>query len=93
MKLPVNYNKIPFYQRRIVREEYIKLQEGKCYYCKYSLNEQPSNSVLNKKINKKLFPLNFFNWPIHLHHDHTTGMTIGAVHCHCNAILWQFHGE
>jgi hypothetical protein len=91
MKLPVNYNKISYYQRRIVREEYVKLQEGKCHYCGHDLTSQAPE--LNKKINRDLFPPGFFNWPIHLHHDHNTGMTIGAVHCHCNAILWQFHKE
>lgn len=93
MKLPVNYNKISYYQRRIVREEYIRLQGGKCYHCGHSLNNEAPEEILNKDINKNLFPLGFFSWPIHLHHDHVTGTTIGAVHCHCNAILWQFHGE
>jgi hypothetical protein len=49
--------------------------------------------VMSKKINVDLFPPNFFKWPVHLHHDHRTGMTIGAVHCRCNAVLWQYHGE
>jgi hypothetical protein len=30
---------------------------------------------------------------VHLHHSHETGMTIGAVHARCNAVLWQYHGE
>jgi hypothetical protein len=28
-----------------------------------------------------------------LHHCHQTGLTIGAVHAKCNAVLWQYHGE
>lgn len=44
-------------------------------------------------VNMKLFPPNFFKHPVHLHHDHQTGMTIGAVHNHCNAVLWQYYGE
>ncbi|AGI61771.1 hypothetical protein VCO139_0016 [Vibrio phage VCO139] len=41
----------------------------------------------------KLFPKNMFQYPIHLHHDHNTGMTIGAVHARCNAVLWEYYGE
>jgi len=44
-------------------------------------------------IKKSLFPRGFFGYPIHLHHSHDTGMTIGAVHAHCNAVLWQYEGE
>jgi hypothetical protein len=40
-----------------------------------------------------LFPKNFLKWPVHLHHSHDTGMTIGAVHSYCNAVLWQYHNE
>ena len=41
---------------------------------------------------KTIFPENFFDHSIHLHHDHDTGMTIGAVHAHCNAVLWEYEG-
>lgn len=93
MNLPINYNKSHWSKRRKAREEYVKLQEGKCWFCKNPLSGQPSEDVLEKQVNKELFPRNFFKWPVHLHHSHETGMTIGAVHCHCNAVLWQFHGE
>jgi len=33
MELPVNYEKISQQERRLVREEYIKLQDRKCHYC------------------------------------------------------------
>jgi hypothetical protein len=93
MELPVNYNLVPYYQKRLIREEYVKIQEGKCYYCGESLNNQPSEKICKLKINKHLFPKGFFDWPIHLHHNHETGMTIGAVHCICNAVLWEYHEE
>jgi len=93
MKLPVNYNKIHYTERKKVREEYVRLQEGLCYYCGNPLTEKASDDVMVNNINKLLFPKNFFEWPIHLHHNHKTGMTIGAVHCHCNAVLFQYHGE
>lgn len=93
MKLPVDYKKLSSCERKIAREEYMKIQNGKCIYCKNDLSLPAHNKILKKYINKKLFPKNFFDWPVHLHHDHNTGMTIGAVHCHCNAVLWQYHGE
>lgn len=93
MNLPVNYNNISFEQRRMVREEYIKLQRGKCYYCGSQLNKQPCSSVRSMPIDRGLFPKGFFDWPVHLHHNHKTGMTIGVVHCYCNAVLWCHHNE
>lgn len=93
MDLPVNYNETHFSKRRAVREEYAKRQDNLCYYCNMPLSSPPNCSKTSKRINKKLFPASFFKWPVHLHHDHKTGMTIGAVHNKCNAILWQYHGE
>lgn len=91
--LPVNYKKLTQLERRLVREEYIRLQGGKCAHCGEPLSGPASSNVMIKTIKKELFPPNFFKWPVHLHHHHDTGMTIGAVHCHCNAVLWQYHGE
>ena len=93
MELPINYNEANFSYRREVREEYIRLQNGQCQYCDHQLGGPPADSVSRKDIKTRLFPKNFFKWPIHLHHDHNTGMTIGAVHSYCNAVLWQYHGE
>ena len=53
----------------------------------------PCNKVASKSVNKKCFPPAFFDNPVHLHHNHSTGLTIGAVHCYCNAVLWQYYGE
>ena len=93
MELPQNYDEISRNERRLVREEYVRLQKGKCYFCKSDLSEQPPEHIINKRINKRLFPEGFFNYPIHLHHDHDSGKTIGAVHAYCNAVLWQYHGQ
>lgn len=93
MKLPVFYNSLNFQERREVREEYIRLQKGKCYCCGELLNGEPSSFMLNMKINKNMYPANFFKFPVHLHHNHRTGLTLGAVHCYCNAVLWQYYGE
>ena len=93
MELPVNYDNLHYTDRRIVREEYIKRQDGKCSHCGNGLYGVPARNVARKPVNEKLFPKSFFRWPIHLHHCHKTGMTIGAVHNYCNAVLWEYHGE
>jgi len=91
--LPVNYDKLQRHERRAVREQYIKEQNGLCHHCKQPLNGKPAEDVFNKPINWRNFPDGFLNFPVHLHHHHNTGMTIGAVHAYCNAVLWQYHGE
>lgn len=93
MKLPANYNLLTWQERRAARNEYIRLQDGLCAHCESPLLGSPEERVATLPINKSLFPKNFFQWPVHLHHSHETGLTIGAVHCYCNAVLWQYYGE
>ena len=93
MQLPIKYSKASPYMRKKARMEYIRLQKGLCQYCNEPLDKQPLSKVMNATINTKLFPTGFFDWPIHLHHDHNTDDTIGAVHARCNAYLWQYLGE
>jgi len=93
VKLPVNYDKLHYRERRIIRNEYIRRQDGLCKHCNEPLNGAPSSEVSCLRVNEDLFPQNFFKWAVHLHHDRNTSMTIGAVHCYCNAVLWQYHGE
>lgn len=92
-KLPVYYNKLHAHQRREVREQYIKQQNNLCYWCKGSLDRPPPQHIQKKSINLALFPTNFLQHPIHLQHDHKTGLTEGAVHARCNAVMWQYHGK
>jgi hypothetical protein len=91
--LPVNYETLHHTKRKLVREEYARRQNGLCHYCGASLSGEPAATVLSQRVNESFFPPGFFSRPIHLHHDHSTGMTIGAVHARCNAVLWQYHGE
>ena len=93
MKLPVNYKSLHWTERKAVRLEYINRQKGRCHYCGEPLDGKPAKKIADKPVTKSRFPEGFFKWPIHLHHSHTTGMTIGAVHCHCNAVLWEYDGE
>lgn len=91
--LPIDYNKSHWTIRKQAREQYCREQMWKCYHCGEDLHSNPRKDIMDKSINMKLFPKGMFNHPIHLHHDHRTGMTIGAVHSKCNAVLWQYHGE
>ena len=88
--LPVNYTKLRPEEKSLVREEYAKAQEGLCWYCKAPLETPPRQ---DKPVNKRLFPPGFFTHPVHLQHDHDTGLTEGAVHAYCNAVLWEYHGK
>ena len=91
--LPVNYEQLDPSERKSVREQYIKKQNGKCYWCKCPLDADPPASVRTKRISWDRFPPNFLRYPVHLQHDHSTGMTEGAVHSYCNAVMWQYHGR
>lgn len=93
MELPVNYTKLLWHERKAVREKYINQQDGKCYWCNQNLSEKPPETITRKPINWKRFPPNFLNHPIHLQHCHKTGMTEGAVHAYCNAVMWQYEGR
>lgn len=91
--LPINYNEADWKTRRLAREQYIDEQNGKCKYCGAPLKDQPAQKVRDAIINWRLFPKGFQEHPVHLHHNHITGMTIGAVHMRCNAYLWQYEKE
>ena len=93
MNLPVNYNELSVRERRTVREEYVRLQNGLCVYCGELLSGSPRKDIAKKEITEELFPPSMFKYPVHLHHNHETGMTIGAVHCYCNAVAWEYDGE
>lgn len=92
-KLPLDHTKLPWRLIREVREQYIEEQEGKCMYCGCDLKEDAPKRITDKKINWELFPKNFMKYPIHLQHNHDTGMTEGAIHAFCNAVLWQYEGR
>jgi len=89
----VQYNSLTPLEKRLKREEYIKHQDGNCWYCQHTLSEKPPAKVMRKALNFRLFPSGFFRYPVHLQHDHKTGLTEGAVHAYCNAVLWQYHGR
>lgn len=91
--LPINYDKSDVVTRRLARNQYCEDQGWKCCHCGVDLRSDPRKDIKNKYINLKIFPKSMFDYPIHLHHDHKTGLTIGAVHAKCNAVLWQYYGD
>lgn len=91
--LAQDYRKLTQPQRAVLRGQYVKVQGGRCCHCHGLLGEEPPQEIRAKSINWRRFPPNFTRHPIHLHHSHKTGLTIGAVHALCNAVLWQYHGE
>ena len=93
MKLPIDYDSAHWAVRKQAREQYVKDQDGNCCHCWSKLNGNPDRTVNCMSVKTSLFPKSFFKWPVHLHHDRKTGLTIGAVHSKCNAVLWQYHGE
>ena len=93
MELPVNYDHLNARQKKLVREEYVRRQEGKCCHCGNPLEFSPPANILYMEITRELYPPGFFKYPVHLHHNHNTGMTIGAVHNYCNAVLFEYYDE
>lgn len=92
-KLPIKYTELTPTQRRLVRLQYIELQKNKCFFCQEDLKKEPPFEIISKKIDLEFFPKGFLDYPIHLQHNHKTGMTEGAVHAYCNAVLWQYLGR
>jgi len=93
LKLPIHYEHLTPSMKRQVRNAYVEQQGGDCYYCKSSLTSPPPAEVTDLYVDRSYFPKSFFKYPVHLHHSHETGLTIGTVHNYCNAVLWQYHGE
>jgi len=93
MILPKDYTKLSTQERRILREQYVEQQDGNCLYCGCELSSAPPKSITGKEIDWSLFPENFLRYPVHLQHDHVTGITEGAVHAYCNAVMWQYEGK
>lgn len=72
ISLPTLYDSLTPSQKTSVRKEYCKLQKGKCWYC-------------GKSLRQNMYPVKY---PVHLHHSHRTGLTLGAVHEFCNITLY-----
>ena len=93
LRLPIHYESSYWYKRKKAREQYCEDQNWECWYCGEDLREKPPSFITEQPFDKKLFPKMFLAHPIHLQHSHETGMTEGAVHARCNAVLWQYEGK
>lgn len=95
MNLPVKYSELSREEKREVRLEYVRLQGGRCYHCQGKLDAPVPSRISMYPIEWWMFPggRDFLKYPVHLHHNHDTDLTIGAVHARCNAYLWQYLGE
>lgn len=93
MDLPQKYDELLPHEKKNVREEYVRRQDGRCYWCDSPLDLDPPRRVKSLRINWRLFPPNFLKYPVHLQHCHKTGLTEGAVHAYCNAVMWQYYGR
>ena len=79
--------------RAELRSEYAKAQGNLCPFCKCDLDGPPSEAVRTTKLVLSMFPPRFLKHPVHLQHDHRTGMTEAAIHARCNGVLWQEFGR
>lgn len=91
--LPARYAKLTWRQRQKVRDEYVRIQGGRCWYCDNPLTENPTPDIQSARISWRKFPEGFRKHPVHLHHSHLSGKTIGAVHMRCNAYLWHYESR
>lgn len=89
--LPAMYDKLTPYQRRATREQYIKLQHYECLFCGSSLYQDAPEELREIPIDWDLFPEGFLKYPVHLQHNHQSGLTEGAVHSFCNAFMWNYY--
>ena len=90
IKLPANYRGLNWQARRAVRQQYIQEQNNECFYCGGDLRKEVPTELTDIPIDWSLFPTNFLQYPEHLQHNHKTGMTEGAVHSFCNALMWNY---
>jgi len=93
MELPVKYKDLSWTERREVRQQYMKEQGGLCAYCGQDLKKDAPIWIREKRIDWDMFPEGFLEHPVHLDHDHESGLTRGAVHAYCNAVMWQYEGK
>jgi len=94
-KFPQRHRDLNTDQRRKLRDEYIECSRGRCAYCEEMLDDEPHAFVRQSadQIEWDNLPGSkegFLKDPVHLHHDHETGLTLAAIHALCNAHSWHF---
>lgn len=90
--LPVKYKELSKSEKFEVRNQYRRQQDDLCAYCGEPLSEPCAPKIKAKRLDLRRFPPGFLDHPVHLHHDHDTGLTLGAVHAYCNGVSFQYDG-
>ena len=93
---PQRYHDLNTNQRHKLRDEYVEHVRGRCLYCSLKLDGKPSRIVRDSADEIEWDDLpggkeGFLKNPVHLHHDHETGLTLAAIHALCNAHSWHFY--
>ena len=93
---PQRYRDLNTNQRRKLLDEYVEHFRGRCLYCHLKLDGKPSRIVRDSADEIEWDNLpggkeGFLKNPVHLHHDHETGLTLAPIHALCNAHSWEFY--
>lgn len=105
LTLPMPYDELRrnWRKKRFVRDAYRAFQDDACCICggllapygdapkKTRENLEILEAVIGKGEAINLSKLQ--RWPTHLHHNHETGLTVGAAHGACNIWLWISEGK
>lgn len=86
LQLPTKYSSLSGQRRAAVKEAYICLQRERCWLCGDSLYALPTFIVDNPNVVQLCYNQLAEQFPLQLHHDHDTDMTLGVTHAECNAI-------
>ncbi len=83
-------------KKRELRDEYTRSFGGRCLYCFEKLDDEPNSFVRDSADDIEWDDSpgrkeGFLKNPIHLHHDHETGLTLASIHALCNAHSWHFY--
>jgi hypothetical protein len=93
---PQKYDDLNSEEKRKLREQYIEWFNGRCLYCEEMLEDEPHKFVRQSADDIEWDDLHggkegFLSNPVHLHHDHETGLTLAPLHALCNAHSWHFN--
>jgi len=86
LELPIKYSSLSGERLSAVKEAYTCLQRERCWLCGNNLWDLPKYIVENPKLMGLCGNQLAEHSPLHLHHDHDTGLTLGVTHAECNII-------
>lgn len=86
LELPTKYSSLTGERKSAVKEAYICLQRDRCWLCGDDLYDPPKFLVENPNYMPLCGNQLAEHSPLHLHHDHKTGLTLGVTHAECNIL-------